>query len=67
MKNYYPDAIKNCYNVEILDDYNQTLVNIGDVLHFYLGNKDVDIDKTALYVLQEYRNDYLGKMTLDRI
>ena len=32
-----------------------------------LNNKEVDIDKTALYLLQEYRSDYLGKMTLDRI
>ena len=46
---------------------NETLLKIGESLHFYLGNKDVDIDKTALYILQEYRNDYLGKMTLDRI
>mgnify|MGYP003446620898 FL=1 len=60
-------AIKNRYNVEILEDLNQTLVNIGESLHFYLGNKDVDIDKTALYILQEYRSDYLGKMTLDRL
>ena len=67
LKTYYPDVIKNRYNVEILDDYNETLIKIGESLHFYLGNKDVDIDKTALYVLQEYRNDYLGKMTLDRL
>lgn len=67
LKTYYPDAIKNRYNVEIGEDLNDTLLKIGESLHFYLGNKDVDIDKTALYILQEYRNDYLGKMTLDRI
>ena len=67
LKTYYPEAIKNRYNVEILDDLNETLIKIGESLHFYLGNKDVDIDKTALYILQEYRNDYLGKMTLDRL
>lgn len=67
VKVYYPNAIKDRYNIEVSDDANTTLLRIGESLHFYLGNKEVDIDKTALYLLQEYRSDYLGKMTLDRI
>lgn len=67
VKEHYPTAIKDRYNIEVSDDSNETLVRIAESLHFYLGNKEVDIDKTALYLLQEYRSDYLGKMTLDRI
>jgi ribosome biogenesis GTPase A len=67
VKVHYPNAIKERYNIEVSDDANTTLLRIGESLHFYLGNKEVDIDKTALYLLQEYRSDYLGKMTLDRI
>ena len=67
LKEYYPDVIEKRYNVIHVEDSMSVLTKIGESLHFYLGNKDVDIDKTALYLLQEYRNDYLGKITLDRI
>lgn len=67
LKEYYPDAIENRYNVKNDKEPIVVLTEIGESLHFYLGNKEVDIDKTALYLLQEYRNDYLGKITLDRI
>lgn len=67
LKEYYPDAIENRYNVKNDKEPIVVLTEIGESLHFHLGNKEVDIDKTALYLLQEYRNDYLGKITLDRI
>ena len=67
LKEYYPDAIENRYNVKNDKEPIIVLTEIGESLHFHLGNKEVDIDKTALYLLQEYRNDYLGKITLDRI
>ena len=67
LKEYYPDVVEKRYNVKHDEDAATVLTKIGEYLNFYLGNKDVDIDKTALYLLQEYRNDYLGKITLDRI
>ena len=67
LKEYYPDTIETRYNVKNDKEPIVVLTEIGESLHFHLGNKEVDIDKTALYLLQEYRNDYLGKITLDRI
>ena len=67
LKEYYPDAIETRYNIKNDKEPIIVLTEIGESLHFHLGNKEVDIDKTALYLLQEYRNDYLGKITLDRI
>ena len=67
MKEYYPEMIETRYSVKNDKEPIEVLTEIGESLHFYLGNKEVDIDKTALYLLQEYRNDYLGKITLDRI
>lgn len=63
---YYPDALVNRYHIEKCDTAIDTLTQIAHALHYYLGNKEVDLEKTALFILQEYRNDYLGKMTLDR-
>lgn len=67
LKEYYPEMIETRYSVKNDKEPIEVLTEIGESLHFYLGNKEVDIDKTALYLLQEYRNDYLGKITLDRI
>lgn len=67
LKEYYPNRILERYQVEECELSVNTLEKIGESLHFYLGNKDVDLEKTAQYLLQEFRNGYLGKITLDRI
>lgn len=67
LNNYYPDAIINRYHIEKNESPILVLKTIGESLHFLLSSKEVDYEKTALYLLQEYRSDYLGKITLDRI
>lgn len=67
MKKYYASSLTNRYEIDENEDSLTILKAVGEKKHFYLGNKDIDIDKTALYILQEFRNGYLGKITLDRI
>lgn len=67
LKDNYPNTLLNRYHIEYSSKVEDDLENISRSLNFFLGNKDVDIDKTSLYIMQEYRNDYLGKITLDRI
>lgn len=67
LNKYYPDALKNRYHVENTSSPVEVLTFIGKSLNFLLSTKEVDFEKTALYLLQEYRSDYLGCMTLDRI
>lgn len=66
LEKYYHDSLVNRYHIEYMDSPFKTLEEIGKNLHFLTSSKEVDLDKTALFILQEYRNDYLGKITLDR-
>lgn len=64
---YYHDSIINRYGVEYQEYALDTLIEIGKKQNFYLGNKEVDTERAALFLLQEFRNVNLGKITLDRI
>lgn len=64
---HYPNAILNRYNVNYCKYALDTLIEIGKKQNFYLGNKEVDTERTALFLLQEYRNASLGRITLDWI
>lgn len=63
---YYPSAIMARYDLDYTEDALNTLKLIGKKLGFLLDNKEVDIDKTSIYLLQEYRNEYFGRITLDQ-
>ena len=67
LQKYYPDSITSRYGVEYQEYALDTLIEIGKKQNFYLGNKDVDTERAALFLLQEFRNVNLGKITLDRI
>ncbi len=67
LKQYYPNRLNERYQVDESKTSLEILMAIGEKMHYYLSSKDIDIDKTALFLLQEYRNDYLGKITLDRL
>ncbi len=67
LKDYYPNRLFERYSIDENKTALEILIAIGNKMRYYLSTKDVDIDKTALFLLQEYRSDYLGKITLDRI
>lgn len=68
LNKYYPDAFVKRYNLDInYDDSEKVLELLARNQNFYLSNKEVNLEKTALFLIQEYRNGYFGKITLDRL
>lgn len=65
LQNYYPDSLFKRYNLD-LQSLN-ILEDLAKQQNYYLSNNEYDLDKTALFLIQEYRSGYLGKITLDRI
>ncbi len=67
LMNYYHDSLFNRYHLSTDKSKEEILIDIANNLHFLFIDKTPDIDKTSLYIIQEYRNMYLGRITLDRI
>lgn len=65
LKKYHHEAFINRFGFEITDEV-ETLELLGKKLNYLLSNKEVNLDKTALSLLQDARLGYLGKITLDR-
>lgn len=67
LQNKYPNALEKRYQINFAD---KTAVEILDDVakkqNYYLANKEYDLERTALFMIQEARNGYLGKFTLDR-
>ena len=65
MFKYYPNNIKERYNIE----YNSDIVNILDNIGNRIGavrNNETDYDRVYDRVLRDLREGYLGKVTFDR-
>lgn len=67
LRTYYPNSLQNRYELELKDCTPIDILNIvGRKQNYLLGTKEVDLDRTALFMLQEYRMGYYGRITLDR-
>lgn len=67
LNTYYKNLLPNRFgidDIEELDSY-QILNLIAKKLNFTTSTS-YDIDKTVRYILQNFRNDLIGKVTLDR-
>ena len=63
----YPDLIKERYGVENQsEDYYETLCNIGKKRGMMMRGGEVDSERAANMLLEEFRNCRLGKITLER-
>ena len=61
------DALNKRYSIDTTDlDSEEILKQIARSQNFYLSNKEENIEKTSLFILQEYRSGYYGRITLDR-
>ena len=49
------------------EDSESTITKIGEIENIRFGNKEVNVDETSRYLLQLYRNNAFGKITLDRV
>lgn len=66
LKKYYPEAITKRYRIDIDDSAEQIMETLGKKQHYLIYNKEeVDMERTSRFILQEYRDDMLGRITLD--
>lgn len=67
LQNNYTLALEKRYQINFTNQTEtQILVNIAKKQNYFLSNKEYDIDRAALFIIQEARNGYLGRFTLDR-
>ena len=65
IKEKYPTCLSEKYNIDESKDNNEILADIGKNLSYYTVDKDIDYDRVSLKLCQDYRNNVLGKLTLD--
>lgn len=62
----YPNALSNRYQSDFSSCSSDEIIEaICKKQHFY-KDSNLDIDKTSLFILQEARNGFFGRITLDR-
>lgn len=67
LKNIYPNAINERYNIEGNDDTLKVMYQIAEVRGCKLKGNQPDIDKASTIVLDDFRSGKLGRITLDRL
>lgn len=67
LNKYYSEALIKRYGIDKEETDSETILKlIAKSQNFYLSNKEENLEKTALFILQEYRSGYYGRITLDR-
>lgn len=61
----YPKALYTRYNKEFSIDSDACLKEIAKEQNLLYNNKEEDLDSAAKFVLQEFRNNMYGKVTLE--
>lgn len=64
IKELYPNHLHEKYEVDESLPANEILANIGVYLKYYI-NKEIDYDRVSLKLCQDFRNNVLGRLTLD--
>lgn len=64
---YYPSALNLRYKETLPEDSESKITKIGEIENIRFVNKEVNVDETSRYLLQLYRNNAFGKITLDRV
>ena len=60
--NKYPDIVKDYYNIEDL-----TLESIAKSRNWIVSDSRPDVERTAIYLLRDFREGKIGKFILDEI
>lgn len=64
---YYPNVVEERYKTKLPLEIEEKLIQIAKLQNFYFHNKEVDLDTTSKFILQEFRNNAYGRITLDRV
>lgn len=67
MNEYYPEAMLKRYPELSVAAPEDMLINLAKLQKLYLGSGGLDLDRTARLMLQDFRNNDYGKITLDRV
>lgn len=67
LNQYYPGSLNQRYNKEFSDDNEATLNEITKLQNLRYGNKELNVDAGSKFMLQEFRDNAYGKITLDRV
>lgn len=62
----YPGIVKKRYNIEESEDISDVLTDIARSRNCLLKGNELDIDKAAMILLEEFRNGKLGRISLER-
>ncbi len=65
LKEHYPGSIENRFQVEEGKDETEVLKQIGTVRGCYKKGNEIDYDKAASILMDEFRSGKLGRMTLE--
>ncbi len=65
MKKYYTGVLAQKYNIEEVDDPYQCLAKIAESRHCLLKGNELDTEKAAALLVDDFRNGKLGRITLE--
>lgn len=65
LKAIKPSAIEERYKIELVDEAYENLIQIGRKRGCIVSGGEVDTEKAAIIVLDDYRSGRLGNLTLD--
>lgn len=67
MYEYYPDRLKERYDIDNLDDFDLAYQKIGKKRGALMKGAEVDYEKVSLIIIRDLKDGRLGKVTFDRI
>ena len=67
LNKYYPNVLSERYKYDFNDDHDEILNIITKQQNLRYGNKELNVDAGAKFMLQEFRNNAYGNITLDRV
>lgn len=65
LNKFYPGILEKKYSVEYTDDAYQCLRNIAESRHCLVRGSELDTEKAASILLDDFRNGRLGRVTLE--
>lgn len=67
LNEFYPDALKLRYQLDLDENVENKIIKIGELANIRYNGNEVNLDETSRIILQQYRNEAFGKITLDRV
>ena len=63
---YYPGILEEKYSIEEVEDTYQCLAKIAESRHCLSKGNELDTEKAAILLMDDFRNGRLGRLTLER-